>query len=154
MFFSIGLRQPLPRSLIRSAKAIRKYATGSQSTNLVLAHFSRIMRHVLTYTYNDSWIGRGGPTVWPPGSTVWPVRRPKTPCACRFCRQGRYTSPSHCGCLWDYPQLSWHLWTDMAVHDETCRGVRCILLRIFWALTKCNLSAVTHKVDVSGNVLM
>jgi hypothetical protein len=27
-----------------------------------------------------------------------------------------------------------HLWTDAAVHDETCRGVHCISCNIFWAI--------------------
>jgi hypothetical protein len=29
-----------------------------------------------------------------------------------------------CVCLSDYQQLPLHLWTDEAVHDKTCRGVR------------------------------
>jgi hypothetical protein len=32
------------------------------------AHFSRAVRDVLNTTYHDRWIGRGGPTVWPPRS--------------------------------------------------------------------------------------
>jgi hypothetical protein len=31
-----------------------------------LAHFSRVVRDVLTNTHHDVWIGRGGPTAWPP----------------------------------------------------------------------------------------
>jgi hypothetical protein len=33
------------------------------------AHFRRSVRDVLSNTYNDRWIGRGGPTVWHPRST-------------------------------------------------------------------------------------
>jgi hypothetical protein len=32
------------------------------------AHFSHVMRDVLSNTYHDRWIGRGGPTAWPPRS--------------------------------------------------------------------------------------
>jgi hypothetical protein len=32
------------------------------------AHFSRAVRDVLSNTYHDRWIGRGGPTAWPPRS--------------------------------------------------------------------------------------
>jgi hypothetical protein len=32
------------------------------------AHFSRAVRDVLSNTYHDRWIGRGGPTAWPPPS--------------------------------------------------------------------------------------
>jgi hypothetical protein len=33
------------------------------------AHFSRAMRDVLNNTDHDGWIGRGGPTAWPPRSS-------------------------------------------------------------------------------------
>jgi hypothetical protein len=32
------------------------------------AHFSRAVRDVLSNTYRGRWIGRGGPTAWPPRS--------------------------------------------------------------------------------------
>jgi hypothetical protein len=32
------------------------------------AHFSRSLQDVLNNTYHDVWIGRGGPTAWPPRS--------------------------------------------------------------------------------------
>jgi hypothetical protein len=32
------------------------------------AHFSRAVRDVLTDTYHGRWVGRGGPTAWPPRS--------------------------------------------------------------------------------------
>jgi hypothetical protein len=35
-----------------------------------LAHFSRAVRDVLNNTCHDWWIGRGGPTAWPPLSSV------------------------------------------------------------------------------------
>jgi hypothetical protein len=33
-----------------------------------VTHFSRAVRDVLNNTYRDGWIGRGGPTAWPPSS--------------------------------------------------------------------------------------
>jgi hypothetical protein len=33
-----------------------------------LVYFSRAVRDVLYNTYHDRWIGRGGPTAWPPRS--------------------------------------------------------------------------------------
>jgi hypothetical protein len=32
------------------------------------AHFSRAVRDVLNNIYRNRWIGRGGPTAWPPRS--------------------------------------------------------------------------------------
>jgi hypothetical protein len=32
------------------------------------AHFSRDVRDVLNNTYHDRWVGTGGPTAWPPHS--------------------------------------------------------------------------------------
>jgi hypothetical protein len=58
---------------------------------------------------------------------------PKIHCLRSSCWQRRDTSPLHCGYLSDYPQLLRHLWTDAAVHDETCRGVHWNTLRTFWA---------------------
>jgi hypothetical protein len=33
------------------------------------AHFSRAVRDVLSISYHGRWIGRGGPTAWPPRPT-------------------------------------------------------------------------------------
>jgi hypothetical protein len=32
-------------------------------------HFSRAFQHVLSKTCHDRWVGRGGPTAWPPRTT-------------------------------------------------------------------------------------
>jgi hypothetical protein len=105
------------------------------------AHFSRAVWEVLSNTCHARWIGRGGPTAWPPRSMshlnpldfcLWET--PKHPCVCSSYSQRRETSPSHCGCLWDYSQLHRHLWRDVAVHDATCRGLHWISWRTFWAL--------------------
>jgi hypothetical protein len=33
------------------------------------AHFSRALRDVLSNVSHDRWLGRGGPTTWPPRSS-------------------------------------------------------------------------------------
>jgi hypothetical protein len=47
----------------------------------------RAVRDVLSNTYHDGWIGRGGPTAWPPRSPDFsefvPVRTHESPCVCR-----------------------------------------------------------------------
>jgi hypothetical protein len=109
---------------------------------MMLQHIYRhIVRNVLSNTYHSRWISREVPIAWPPQSTellyiiwIFTCGVPKSPCVCSFCWQQRGTSPSHCGCLSDYPQLPRHLWTDMAVHDETCWGMHWISWRTFWAL--------------------
>jgi hypothetical protein len=65
------------------------------------AHFSRAVRDVLNNTYRGRWIGRGGPTAWPPRSSE--------------------LNP---------------------------------LEGILSTYYKCTLSAVTHKLNVSGKMLM
>jgi hypothetical protein len=97
-----------------------------------VAHVSPDVRGVLCNSYHGRWIGRGGPSAWPPRSTpdLNPQRTPKTPCTvCSSCWQRRGTSPSHCGCLSDYPQLPPYVCTDVAVHDGTCRGVHWMACR-------------------------
>jgi hypothetical protein len=71
------------------------------------AHFIPSVGNVLSNTYRDRWIGRGGPIAWSPHS-----RPDLNPLDFYLC-----------GCLSDYPQLPWQLRTDAAVHVETCRGV-------------------------------
>jgi hypothetical protein len=78
---------------------------------------SRAVRNVLSNTYHDRWIGRGGLSAWPPrpldlnpmGFYLW--RCLKTPVLMQLLLTIRGTSPSHCGCLSDCPQLRRHLWT-------------------------------------------
>jgi hypothetical protein len=66
----------------------------------------------------------------------------------------RGTSPSHCGCLSDCPQLPRRLWADAGVHDETCRGVHWNLMEnILSTYYKYNLSVITHKLNVSEHML-
>jgi hypothetical protein len=78
----------------------------------------------------------------------------ESPCICSSCWQRRDTLPSQCGCLSDYLQLPWKLWTVAAVHDEMCSGMHWNLINILSTCYKCTLSAVTHKFNVSGHMLM
>jgi hypothetical protein len=113
-------------------------------------HFSRAVRDVLSNTYHDRCIGRGGPTAWLPRSsdlnlwnfTILPVGTPKNPCVCSSCWQRRGTSLSHCGCLSDYPQLPPVSLSGCGVDD------------IWSAFYKCTLLAITHKLNVSGHMLI
>jgi hypothetical protein len=74
MFATSAYRPPLPRfPLTWSAKATGRCTTGSQSTHVVHAWwfsgtFSRAVRDVLSNTYHDRCIGRGGPIARPPRS--------------------------------------------------------------------------------------
>jgi hypothetical protein len=132
-----------------------------QSMNAVHApaHFSRAVGDVLSNTRHDRPGGRAGHTAWPPRSTpdvnplhfyLW--RHLNTLMyAAPVDNIHRDTSPSHCGCLSDYPQLPRHLSTDAAAHDEACREVHWISWRTYY---KCTLSAITHKLNVSGNILL
>jgi hypothetical protein len=93
------------------------------------AHFSRAVRHVPNSTYHDRRIGRGGPTAWPPRSTpnlnpldfyLWKHIKP-------LCMQFLLTTRRHFIALWTPVRLSATppaSFTDAALHDETCRGVR------------------------------
>jgi hypothetical protein len=50
-------------------------------------------------------------------------------------------------------KCSTHLWTDAAFYDETRRGVHWISC-IFSTYYKCTLSAIAHKLNVSGHMLI
>lgn len=73
-FATSAYRQPLPRSLTWSAKAIGRCITGSQRMNMyihndALAHFSCAVRNVLNNVHHDQWIDRGRLTAWSPSMT-------------------------------------------------------------------------------------
>jgi hypothetical protein len=86
-------------------------------------------------------------------SGLSPVGTPKNPCVCCCFWQRRGTS--HCGCLSDYLQLPRHLWTDAAVHDETCRDVHWNPTKdILSTFHKCTLSAITDRLNVSQHILI
>jgi hypothetical protein len=93
----------------------------------VTAYWSRAVWNVLCNTYHDRWIGRGGPTVWPPHSPdlnpldfyLWGHLETLVYAAAV---DNEETTRSHCGCLSDYPQLPRHLRTDAAVHYESVQA--------------------------------
>jgi hypothetical protein len=88
------------------------------------APFSRAKRDVLSNTYHDRWIGRGGPIAWPPRS---PDLNPLDLYLWRHLKTLVYVAPvdnegaphHRSGCLSDYLQLPRHLWTDVAVNYES-----------------------------------
>jgi hypothetical protein len=98
------------------------------------AHVSHAVRGALSNTYRDRWISSGGPTAWPPRSTpdLNPLGTHKHPCVCSSCWQWTVTSPSHCGCLSDYPQLPRHMFI-------------CTFLVLVWGSRAKNLSAHFSK---------
>jgi hypothetical protein len=91
-----------------------------------LAHFSRAVFDVLSYTQHDRLIGRGGPTAWLPRS---PDLNPLDFYMSRRLNTLVYAAPVdndealHHRIV-DAWQLPRHLGMDVAVHDETCRGVQ------------------------------
>jgi hypothetical protein len=139
-FATSAYRQPLPRfpsthlpkllEYVPLAVRARMYMHGSASV-----HFSRVVRDDLNNTYHEGWLGRGGPTAYPPRlPDLTPLGTPRNPGVCSSCWHRRSTSPSHYECLLDSPQLLRHLWTDVVFRGETCRGVQWISWRTFWAL--------------------
>jgi hypothetical protein len=95
---------------------------------------------------------------WLESSGFLPVGTLKHPCVCSSCWQRRDTSPLHCGCLSDYPQLPRSFCTDVAVHVETCRGVSRRVLNlmrdVLSTYCKCTLLAINHKLNISGHILI
>jgi hypothetical protein len=69
-----------------------------------------------------------------------PTEASKYACARRCSWKTRSTSTSPSEYLSDYQKLPWHLWTDAAVRDDTCRGVHWIswgtlrapAIKVFW----------------------
>lgn len=52
-----------------------------------------------------------------------PMETPRNPYICSSCWQRIGTSPPYCRFLLDYLQLPWHLWSEVAVYDDICRGM-------------------------------
>jgi hypothetical protein len=93
----------------------------------ILAVLSEMFSKQLSWSMED--------TAWPPLSPnlnpldlyLWGHLKP-------LCMQLLLTTKTHYGCLSDYPHLHRHLWTDAAVHDETCRGVHWISCIMLWRI--------------------
>jgi hypothetical protein len=81
-----------------------------------------------------------------------PMGTPKNPFVRNSCWQRRGTSPSQCGCLSDYPKLSLNEcgvpWWDVS------RRALNLMEDILDTYYKCTFSAITHKLNVSGHMLM
>jgi hypothetical protein len=143
LFATSGYRQPLQNfPLTRSAKVIEIVPPAVRSRMWYMhdgtpAYFSQAVRNVLNNTYDDQWIGKEDPLHGFHARQIWflPVRTSRLLCVFSSCWQLRGTLPSHSGCFSDYPQLLRHLWTDAAVHVETCRRLCSISWRTFWELS-------------------
>jgi hypothetical protein len=74
-FATSAYRQPLPRLPLRDLQKLLEDVPLAVRSRMwythdgALAQFSHAVRGVLSNTYHDRWIGRGGPTAWPPCST-------------------------------------------------------------------------------------
>jgi hypothetical protein len=64
-----------------------------------------------------------------------PVGTRKTSCVCAPVDNEKALHHRNVDACHDYPQLPRHLWTDTAIHTETCRGLYWISWRAFWPLT-------------------
>jgi hypothetical protein len=145
MFWHIGLQaaayqnfllHDLPKLLEYVPLAVRKWIWYMHDG---APHFSHAVQDVLNNMHHEWWIGREGPTAWPPRSPeinplVFHVGTPKISCVLCSCFQWRGPSPLQCGCLSDCPHLPRHLWMGVAVYDETCEGMDWISWRTFWEL--------------------
>jgi hypothetical protein len=144
MFYYIG--QPLPRfPLTLSTKATGRCTIASQSTNVVHAWwfsrtFSRAVRDVLNNTYNNRWVGRGGPTTWPPSSPdlnpldfyLWGHLKSLV----HACRTIRITTPASLS--------GWNV----------SRRPLNLMENIWSTCYKYTLSAITHKFNVPWRMLI
>jgi hypothetical protein len=88
------------------------------------AHFSRAVRDVLSNTYHDRWIGRGGLTTWSPRS---PDLNPLDFYLWKYLRTRVYAAPvDNDEALWMPVRLSATASASLhgcGGHDETYRGV-------------------------------
>jgi hypothetical protein len=124
------------------------------------AHCSRAVLDVLNNTCHDGWIGRGGPIVWLPCSpdfSLLHVGTPKEPWCVQSYRQGRGTSPSHCGCLSGNLQQPRHLRMHAAVGGpwwDMSRRALNLVEGILSTCYKCDFPAIPHKLNIFGYILM
>ncbi|PNF18173.1 hypothetical protein B7P43_G01821 [Cryptotermes secundus] len=113
--------------------------------------FSCAVRYVLNKTYLDLWVGRGGATAWPPCSPdlnpldfyLWGHLKPLVhadPVDNEEALHHRIVDDYQI--IRNYPVISEQMWQSMVRRAEVC---------IYY---KCTLSAVTHKLNVYGHVLI
>jgi hypothetical protein len=123
----------------------------------LLAHLNSAGWDVLSNTYHDQWIGRGGPTAWRSClqdlNGFLPVGHPKS-LVCGGPVDNEEASPS-CGCLSRLCAATTALlnvysgpWWDVSWPSLT------LMENILSACCKYTLSAVTHKWNVSGHMLI
>jgi hypothetical protein len=108
------------------------------------AHFSRAVRDVLNNIYHDRWIGRGGPTAWPP-------RSPDLNHLDVYLLEHLKALVDACQAIRNYPGIFERLRGSMMRRVEGCTQSHGGQLSIYY---KCTLSAVTHKLNISGHMLI
>jgi hypothetical protein len=125
------------------------------------ALFSRAVRDVLNNAYYDRWIGRGGPTAWPPRSPdlspldFYPWGTPKIPV---------YAAPvdneealhhrivDACQTIRNYPGIFGRMRRPMMRGVDACiesHGEHFEHLLLY-----CTLSAISKTLNVSGHMLV
>jgi hypothetical protein len=86
---------------------------------------------------------------WLQSSGSLRVRTSENTCDCTSCWYWSGTSPSHCGCLSDYPRLPWEIWNLMrrvgACTEFHGGHFECLIWTTPWA--------ITHKLNASGHML-
>jgi hypothetical protein len=124
-----------------------------------LAHFSCAVWDVLNNTYHDRWIGRGGPIAWPPSS---PDLNPLD-----FHPWGHLKILVYAAPVDNEEALTIALWVPVRISATTLASLNgwgspwwnvsrqaLNLKDILSAYYKSTLSAITHKLNVSGLLLI
>jgi hypothetical protein len=125
-------------------------------TYSIVIHFSRAVRDVLNNTYHDPWIGRGGPTAWPPRSPDL------NPLDCYL--WGHLNTPVYAAPV-DNEEALHHRIVDACQTIRNCPGIfgrmprsmsrRVLnLMEAILSTYKCTPLAITHKLNVSGHMLI
>jgi hypothetical protein len=122
------------------------------------AHFSCAVRDVLNNTCHGRCIGSGGPNAWPPRS---PDLNPQDVYLCGYlkpsCMQLLLTTKRHIA-FWMPVRLS--ATTPPSVNGcggpwwDVSRRALNLLKDILSTYYKCTLSTITHKLNISGHILI
>jgi hypothetical protein len=124
------------------------------------AHFSCAEWDVLNNTYHGRWIGRGGPTAWPPRSPDLNLRD--------FYLWGQLKSLVYAAPVDNEDALHHLFWMPVRLSptipaslnggggpwwDVSRRGLN-LKEEVLSTYYKCTLSAITHELNVSGHMLI
>jgi hypothetical protein len=124
------------------------------------AHFSRVVRGVLNNVYHVQWVGRGGPTTWPPRS---PDLSPLVLYLWGHVKTLVYVAPvdneealhrhtvDACQTISSYPAIFERMRRSMIRGVEACIELHGGILSTYY---KCTLIAITRKLNASGHMLI